>query len=609
VIPLKPIAFRIWDFKSIADSGECHLSADNITVLAGQNESGKTAILQALRDFDLEAGSKPRTPDYTPDGRLDSARPRVAVKFSFDADELRHFLTEESALIPPDVGARIHHDGDSLWIVRDLPAGKFELNPDLKGLWKNSGPGASPGPESQLPQEPPPAAKDSTEAKALSADEFAKWLRSYWPSFVYFDSFEDTLPRTVDVSLIQASAAATKNPVAGSPGSTVPRPVQDFITLSGLDTTVIEKFSTEDKALYNYLSNRSAKISGDFLTYWKQRAGKEQTVTLQVRHQRNAQGVQQLAFYVHDQTDQYPEQRSKGFLWFLSFYLRLAAEQLRDPERERLLLIDEPGSYLHARAQRDVLHLLEDRLSKKDEIVYSTHSHFLIPADKLHRLRVVLKTPETGTVVVDRLTHPLLRGEEFSDTLSPILEAIGLDIRQAVAFVRDKNLIAEGISEQYYLSAWSRMTDVRLSDEVHIFPATGAMSEVTLASLFIGWGLDFVALLDREPNGDAARDKLLRELGVPQNRVIQPDQALGIEDLFSEPDFGVLLASLDPALTIQANEKPTAAMKRQKVDKVLLARRFAEDQSAGRVNPTPATRDRVAALLNRILQAFPVNPA
>jgi hypothetical protein len=35
-----------------------------------------------------------------------------------------------------------------------------------------------------------------------------------------------------------------------------------------------------------------------------------------------------------------------------------------------MLLIDEPGTYLHARAQQDVLHLLEDRLSRKDQIVY-----------------------------------------------------------------------------------------------------------------------------------------------------------------------------------------------------------------------------------------------
>jgi hypothetical protein len=238
-------------------------------------------------------------------------------------------------------------------------------------------------------------------------------------------------------------------------------------------------------------------------------------------------------------------------------------------------------------------------------IVYSTHSPFLIPADKLHRLRIVLKTPDEGTVVVDRLTHPLLRGSEFSDTLSPILTAIGLDIQGALAFVRDRNLIVEGISDYYYISAWSRLTGVALADQVHVFPATGAMSEVTLASLFIGWGIDFVALLDREATGNAAREKLTRELGVPEGRVIQPDQALGIEDLFSEKDFGLLLASLDPSFVIKSGEKPTAALKRQRVDKVLLARKFAENEADGQLNLTPETRDNATALLNRLMHAFP----
>ena len=71
--------------------------------------------------------------------------------------------------------------------------------------------------------------------------------------------------------------------------------------------------------------------------------------------------------------------RGSGFLWFLSFYLKLAAARKRSPERKRLLLIDEPGSYLHARAQKDVLHLFEDRIVPDDQVIYSTHSPYLMP--------------------------------------------------------------------------------------------------------------------------------------------------------------------------------------------------------------------------------------
>ncbi len=45
--------FRIKNYKSIADSGDCYLT-DTVTIFAGKNESGKTSILEALEDFDTD---------------------------------------------------------------------------------------------------------------------------------------------------------------------------------------------------------------------------------------------------------------------------------------------------------------------------------------------------------------------------------------------------------------------------------------------------------------------------------------------------------------------------------------------------------------------------
>ena len=48
---MRLIGFRIINFKSILDSGFRNLSPDNITGFIGQNESGKTSILEALEVF------------------------------------------------------------------------------------------------------------------------------------------------------------------------------------------------------------------------------------------------------------------------------------------------------------------------------------------------------------------------------------------------------------------------------------------------------------------------------------------------------------------------------------------------------------------------------
>ncbi|GAI24276.1 unnamed protein product, partial [marine sediment metagenome] len=48
---MKLTGFRIQNFRSIIDTGWTYLSPDNITGLIGQNESGKTSILEALNSF------------------------------------------------------------------------------------------------------------------------------------------------------------------------------------------------------------------------------------------------------------------------------------------------------------------------------------------------------------------------------------------------------------------------------------------------------------------------------------------------------------------------------------------------------------------------------
>jgi predicted ATP-dependent endonuclease of OLD family len=608
---MKPTAFRIYDFKSIRDSGICELSGDGITVLAGQNESGKTAALTALRDFDREEGEKPQTSDYRPDDRFD-AKPRVAVRFNTSSSDVRTWLDEEKARIPARAYMEISLH-EEIWVTRDLDSGSFSLDSELASAWKEPSiqkTAASLGKQSDVENGASNTTEQDDESddepQLLGPSEFAAMLRDRWPSFVYFDSFEDILPRSVLFSdLKPGKVTSTLTQQSSQIAQTkTSQSVKDFITLAEIDLDIVERYSNEDKGLTNYLNSRGALITGDFLSYYKQRVGGEQAVDLRVRHHRGADGELQLAFYVHDKSDQYPEQRSRGFLWFLSFYLRLAAARNRNPDRKRVLLIDEPGTYLHARAQRDVLHLLEHRLAKSDQVVYSTHSPYLMPTEKLHRLRIAIKDEDQGSLILDRLTHPRLRGDGFKDTLSPILTAIGLDIRGALAFVKKKNLLVEGITDYYYIIAWSTVLRKEIGKEFNIFPGFGASTVPNFASLFVGWGLPFVAILDRDGDGNAAREKLVRELLIDDKVIVQPKNALTIEDLFSHEGFKDLLKALDPAFTIETSETPAKAIRRQRIDKALLARKYAERVSGGLEGLTRKSSDGIQGFLEEVAQAW-----
>jgi hypothetical protein len=610
---MKPIAFRIKDFRSIHDTGECMLAGDNITILAGQNEAGKSAVLMALRDFDLEEGNPPQTEDYFPDGKED-ARPTVSVLFEVGHEEIANSLGESQYALPAQVRDYLKRER-KMWVIRDLESGKYSFENALSVIWlPKSAP--SPEPEATAPEAPAPPAPvaepqpgsdpiapsaDLSTPRYLPLSEAASELRGLWPHFLYFDTFNDQLPRHIPVEPLQsARQKPTKPPAATLPGQSS---VDDFILLAGVDLDRVIELKEQDKGLSNYLRGRTATVTGDFQEYWKQTVDGKQKVNLTIRHLRDTAGTLKFAFYVTDEIDQYPEQRSKGFLWFLSFFLRLAAEEKRHPSRRRLLLIDEPGTYLHAKAQRDVLRLIEQRLAVEQHVLYSTHSPYLIPREKLHRLRIVLRDGTGGTVVLDRLTHPTLRGTEFADTLSPIITAIGLDIRERLDGLAQRNILVEGITDYLYFSTWRTEIGTSAFNDFAIFPGTGAGSLPTLASLCIGWGLEFSVMLDRDAEGEKTAKIFERELLVPPLRIIQPSSATTIEDLFDKEEFRVLLTMLDATFTLESNETPSKAIKRQKVDKVFLAQKFCETPSL-----FPKSAPNFERLWNTIANSF-VPPA
>ncbi len=294
---MKPVAFRVYDFKSIRDSGWCDLSGDGITIVAGQNESGKSSILTALRDFDLPDGKPPQTPDYYPDDRFD-AEPRVAVRFAVDVSDIRLWLEEEEFQIPEVAMAKISRDG-ILCVTRNLDSGRFSLDKDIASLWpevsneeeeEEEEDEVESSEEESSKSELVPVVEDipaKSKLELLSPSRFATILREHWPNFVYFDTFSDTLPRNVLLSDLRppkkVSQTGTSPAVSMKPKA--PQSVVDFITLAGIDLDFVDEHSREDKSLSNYLSTRSASITGDFLSYWKQRVDGEQVVNLQVRGQ------------------------------------------------------------------------------------------------------------------------------------------------------------------------------------------------------------------------------------------------------------------------------------------------------------------------------------
>ena len=142
------------------------------------------------------------------------------------------------------------------------------------------------------------------------------------------------------------------------------------------------------------------------------------------------------------------EHRSTGLQWFLSFFL-VFLNEAKGAHDNCVLLLDEPGHSLHPLAQRD-LSAFFDGLSADNQILYTTHSPFLVDADRLARARKVYVDGDGST----RATGDLLMSEG-SDTLRGAGFAIRAALNMAVAEASMQGarpVLVQGMVEQMYLS-------------------------------------------------------------------------------------------------------------------------------------------------------------
>ena len=345
--------------------------------------------------------------------------------------------------------------------------------------------------------------------------------------------------------------------------------------------------ATDTQRRRNLLSAGSAEITGDFRAHWNQ-----DIIQLVVEADGDSLrfGVEEEAKTVLFKV----EQRSKGFQWFLSFYLRLNARKADT----NIILIDEPGLYLHAKAQRDVLEVLQ-KLSEDSQVIFGTHSPYLIDAGRLDRVRLVLKDDKTGT----RIESKIHKGAD-QETLTPIITAIGLDIGRDLRVGAEDNVLLEGISDYYYLQAMHEYLSKAEPYEASLIPSVGASQIPLLVYLLFGWDLRFVVLLDNDPAGRRTAKVLSEKLGVGSERIIfvSEEGDYSIEDLFTHDDFNSFVLQDDK------NDDPAVAnskfLKKQKFDKVLLAKQFSDKVRTAEIELSQETINAFEEVFRKIVEGF-----
>lgn len=505
-------------FRNIIDSGD--VTIDDVTCLVGKNEAGKSALLQALHVLNpakppakldlLDEYPRWLKKEHEISGEINDAVPITAAFTLSDAEmkQLQDALGAQILTSTSFVASRSYHVDDmnieapidySAFVkpfLSKIPsrlATEVGVPTTVTDLRQKLGTLAGGGDD-----EDGGLAGDARDAIAHLDSVLGKnnglktyvdnWLLARLPRTFYFSTYAQ-LDGRYDLdevfTVIQKGGGTEEQNTAA-----------DFLTLARIAPAAAEDWNYE--ASNAELESVSSLLTKRVTQQWKQNDHLKLRVTIEPQKETIAGGHERvrrfLQFRVEDTRHDFSnrlDRRSTGFRWFVSF---IASFLEFEKDQNLLLLLDEPGLSLHARAQMDLLDTIEGKLAEKRQVIYSTHSPFMVRTSGLAHARITEdQGPDLGSTVINDagvVSDP--------DTLFPLQAALGYDIIQSL-FIGNRNVLVEGISDFIYLTMVSQhLASVgrrHLSDDCRLLPAGGSTNIPTFIAL-LGTKLDFVVLLD-----------------------------------------------------------------------------------------------------------------
>jgi predicted ATPase len=553
--------FTVSRFRNVLDSQPISVEED-VTCLVGKNESGKTAMLHALQrleparpaKFDLEA-------DYPrwlliQDRRAGTTETAVPIRAKFELEESDRAAIEKAVgpgVIKADT-IDVSRGYDGVFYFYGLKSDEAKA---VTNLLKTAG--ASPATKKLLDAtsfaalgpsiEPARQSGEVTEkiAEELTAVEeavnqlledksFDQVIRSLVhglvPDFFYFGEYS-TLPGRIDLRELEGE---------DPPASTGLQTAWALLQLAETDTTRLGEEEYELRVAE--LEAVSIELTRQVFEYWTQNTELDVEIDVDKVTEDVPTGQTAVARYLdvrvkdrrHGYTGNFG-QRSSGFQWFFSFLAAFSEFEAR--EGRVIVLLDEPALTLHARAQHDFLRFINERLAPNHQVIYTTHSPFMVETGRLERVRIVEdKGPEKGAEV----STEVLATDR--DSLFPLQAALGYDIAQNL-FVGPDNVLVEGTSDFTYLTVMSDfLADqgrTSLDERWRILPCGGVQNIPTFVAL-LGAHLDVSVLIDSGTKGAQRLTDLASRGLLDPTRLLTIGQVLGannadIEDVFDIDDY------------------------------------------------------------------------
>jgi predicted ATP-dependent endonuclease of OLD family len=563
---MKIISAHVTNYRSVLDSEK--FSLEGTTCLVGKNESGKTTILQALERLNpVDATKKKFNRDLEyPRGLLAEYSERhdgeeaqvISTDWELDADDVSTIEEElgVGALASTTVVVSKKYEAETRdWVVRlderrivsNLLAGNEVKPNDLETVKLCDSISLLMAKIEELGAEVAPeltAVKTAVLALNKNGDLNSWAINALYPrlpKFLYFSSY-DRMDGRVHLETLQTLLSQGGKPKAGQ------QIFLDFLEFANTSLTELSGTKTFEQ-LRARVEAASISISKQIFSYWSQNKNLKVEFSLEsgrpgdeapfnsgsVMHTR-------IRNRLHDMTVPFDD-RSAGFTWFFSFLVKFS--QVKKNQGNVVILLDEPGLNLHAKAQSDLLRYIRDKLEPQHQVVYTTHSPFMVPTERLTSVRTVedvvkYRRDEEPEIFGTKVGDQVLSTDR--DTLFPLQSALGYELTQSL-FVGEHTLLVEGPSDLLYLQAFTQVLKALgrtgLDTRWTVCPSGGVDKIQAFSSLFGGNKLHIAALLDYASGQKSTVEKLRKSQLLRDGHIfLAPDYCgqteADIEDVLGE---------------------------------------------------------------------------
>jgi len=508
----------------------------NVYTLVGLNESGKTTILEAINYIGLalkhqESLESLELPGYSiddvheliPIGKRDNFNGVIAIRagLSLDAeDEMqikRHVFSE--------FGLTLEREIKEFTITRSIPFkdSKYNSEKKLSNVWNIVFP------------------VKRKRARKISYLEGTEWLSTVnfirdklVPTILYFPNFLFDFPDKIYLETTESDEEKH---------AFYRLVVQDILdslgTGTNLETHILARSKSveksDQKSLESLLLNMGRHVTSVVFDAWNKIFHMQfQKKEIIITHDSDAKGKYYLEFKLKDVDGYYRiNERSLGFRWFFVFLLLTQYRGFRKGSPKNVLfLFDEPASNLHPSAQNQLLNSL-DKLTENSMVIYTTHSHHLINAKWLEGAFVVRNegldyndeinsyNAKKTKIIIDNYRRFAEKHPNQTSYFQPILDVLDYAPSQLGAVPNVTML--EGKNDFYTLNYFS---EIILEDKraMKFLPGKSSSSLEIIIALYLGWGINFVVLLDSDKEGKFQKKRYIESFGpIIENKIFTLD--------------------------------------------------------------------------------------